>query len=263
MPLVELPPESSPRFPAICARCGAPPSRSYRVCGEQLTADVPLCERCHRRMMRSCAGWVTGFAMLIPFFVVIAALALELVVPMPEAPGPRRISGMIGALTLLALGAGMAWLGLRRRLALHDRFFAPVFALDDAKPPAGYRIVVRSEDFAAALRSLHAGATYRVAPVRVFAPPSLPSFGPGVGLVLVSVSLVIGGLVRFREATSEPTLVLRSIEIFAYGVGGAAGLLAFYLGSAVIAALLGALTLTATRRARDVILDDHRASSGD
>ncbi len=59
--------------------------------------------------------WVVGLLIAIPFFIIVASLVLELVVPLPEEHGPRSMVAMAIALMLLALGGVMAWLGLRAR----------------------------------------------------------------------------------------------------------------------------------------------------
>ena len=195
--------------------------------------------------------WVVGLLIAIPFFVIVASLVLELVVPLPEEHGPRTMIATVIALMLLALGGVMAWLGLRRGLSLHDRFFAPVFVVGSAD---GDRLVARSETFARAVRELGAGADYRRGAGQVFVPPALPSYVPAVVALAVALGLFGAGFARYHEAQSQPTVLLRSVEIVAHGIAGAPGLLALYVAIAVLIGVAGVLGLVGTQRARRDIL---------
>jgi hypothetical protein len=242
------------RFPAACAECTAPPVNGYRLVGRRLDVRVPLCPACDGKKTRAMALWIVGSIAGTGLLVLLLSITLELVVPFPEEHGPRATLGAVFALVLLAGGALALFLLLRRSTALYHRFFSPVFLLDDT---SSVLLAVRSPRFADAARAFIDGVQpgYRQPPQPAFVAPRLPGYLPAALTIVWGIGALVGGVTRYRELAAERgTVLLRSLEIPAYGVAGAPGVLVLYALAAAALVVTGAAWLRAVHRTRSEIL---------
>ena len=253
--VVRLEPGQAVRFPPECARCGAPPVHSYRLRGKSLVARVPLCAACHGRTVKTMVAWVAGAIAAATLGVIVLALLLEVVIPLPEEARARANIGMVVALALLAAGSLFLYLALRRSVALHHRVLGPVYLLEDRHAVV---LGVRRPEFAARLRALEADLVTahpdRAARPASFVAPRLPSYLGSIVGVLWGLGTVGVGFVRFHDARTSEILTLKSVEIVAYGVGGAIGLLVMYVLIGLVLTVGAAGWLRATRNDRAAIL---------
>jgi hypothetical protein len=119
--VIAFPSPKAVRFPAECAQCASPPSNGYLLVGERLAARVPLCPACDGRKTLGMALWVVGTTLGSILSVVVLALLLEIVLPIPEEHGPRTVVAMVIALILIAFGGGLFVLAAARTDAARAR----------------------------------------------------------------------------------------------------------------------------------------------
>ncbi len=180
------------RLPSHCARCAAPATSGYLLCGTRSATPVPLCAKCRKRLKVSMAGWFLATLVLTAVAVMLVALLLELVIPAQE-----QLAGMIIAFPVLALCAAGPFVAWRRRAVLFHRVRSPVFLVDDA---AEVLLGFRNPAFAQATATLNgAGAG--------------PGEGPGAGKVVpmppptYTVSLVLIGVALAEVAIAVASYV--------------------------------------------------------
>jgi hypothetical protein len=179
------------RLPSHCARCAAPATSGYWLCGARSATPVPLCGACRKRLRWSMAGWFLATLVGTALGVMFLAVLLELVLP---AQG--EAVGMIIALPVLALCAAGPFLAWRRRAALFHRVKSPVYLIADTNEVL---LGFRGPAFAQATRALGA-AGQAGAPKVVPLPP--PSYGGPLlvlGVVMAEVAIAVGSYLRLSS----------------------------------------------------------------
>jgi hypothetical protein len=173
------------RLPSHCARCAAPATAGYLLCGARSATPVPLCAPCRKRLKLSMAGWFLATLVLTAVAVMLLAVLLELVIPAQE-----QLAGMIIAFPVLALCAAGPFMAWRRRAALFHRVRSPVFLVADA---AEVLLGFRNPAFAQATATLGGPGTGRAVPMP---PPTYTVSLVLVGVALAEVAIAVASYVR-------------------------------------------------------------------
>lgn len=250
---IAFPSAKAVRFPAECAQCGSPPSNGYLLVGERLEARVPLCPACDGRKTQGMGLWVVGTTLGSILSAGLLGALAELVLPFPQERGLRAVMGMVGALVMIAFGGGLLVLVLRRRAALYHRLLSPVFVLGHRD---GVTLGFRNARFAEATRALVAGAQDASdKPTAAFVAPRLPGYGLPAGMVALGLGMFAAAVMRYLQLSSaRGTVLLRSLEIAAHAIAGAAGVLALYGAVALAVVAFGGAWLREVRRTRASVL---------